>query len=431
MVLDASDGYSTTAQFISQNTFQNVANGLVYILNPPAPTGSAFSVGDSFFDGNIFSNVGISGFLLWAYPNQTSNKPLTQRIRLRNTTILSNWGGLYLDGGGYAFLGSNGVTDVSLHGSTITAGSSGTASQLLLFSGQPQSGNSITVKYTPPSGGPTTWTVTAPSAEPLSALVTALAAQINASGPLTAGSVVLANAYYGMLFVSTKTAPSPGITNGTVTVSTTGSGAYPIAVVTPGSGGSYTATMLAGNGIYLANNPHSVDVTANTLDGSQGAGMYIASVTHLNAFANAISNSLGSGNTYGISFDPAATYPNTFIQTNDLTGNVSGAIGGGATPAPATSAVLLRNNRGYSPVGSAAPPFPPVGTTTFYPTYDCYVSITGLPASGTNITVTGNVSNSQFTPPIAGGNSNFNAYAGSKLVITYTSGSPSWAWFCN
>jgi len=331
---------------------------------------------------DVESNIFGAGFYILAYPNQATGAPLTQRIKIRNSTILSDWDGVYLDGGGYSFLGSTGVTDVSAHGTTLVGGQSpGTASQLVLFSGQPQTNSYLEIQYTPPVGPTVTATAKATAPEQLNTLVGALASNINASSSLHAGSVTLANSFYGMLFVSTVSAPSAGITNGNITVSAFGSGGYPISVVQPGTSGSYTGSMMAGNGIYLTNNPHSIDVISDSIYSTLGAGLYIGYATNVNAFANTISNGSGTGNTYGIYFGPSATPPSVFAQTNNLTGN-TGAIAG-ATPSPTSTPSLLRGNRGYNPTGVLTPPFPTTSGVTVYSAYDCFVNVSGLPTGAT------------------------------------------------
>jgi hypothetical protein len=270
----------------------------------------------------------------------------------------SAWDAIHLDGGGYAALGGQGVTDVSVRGSTLSGGASpGTTAQLILFSGVIVASDAISLTYTPPGMSPQTAATSAPAAEPVATLVTSLAAAISGSSAtspyLQAASVTLANPFYAMLAASTKTGPPSGqITNGSISVTTSGhSASYPLAVVFPGTG-TYTANMVAGSGVTLVNQPHSIDLMANQGYGSGGAGIYVQSVTHLNVFANSFSNSLGTGNAYGIYFDPAASYSSVFVQGNDLTANGIGAVAGAT---PARRLPLRRPWRSCATIGDSVP----------------------------------------------------------------------------
>jgi hypothetical protein len=110
--------------------------------------------------------------------------------------------------------------------------------------------------------------------------------------------------------------------------------------------------MVAGSGVTLVNQPHSIDLMANQGYGSGGAGIYVQSVTHLNVFANSFSNSLGTGNAYGIYFDPAASYSSVFVQGNDLTANGIGAVAGAT---PARRLPLRRPWRSCATIGDSVP----------------------------------------------------------------------------
>ena len=111
---------------------------------------------------------------------------------------------------------------------------------------------------------------------------------------------------------------------------------------------------MARSGIEIASNPRSINLIAITAHGSAGAGIYLQSACRLNIFVNSRSNTLGVGDTYGLFFDPAATYSDLLIQSNDISDNVLGAVAG-ATPSPAATMALSRNNRSFSPVGSVTP----------------------------------------------------------------------------
>jgi hypothetical protein len=87
---------------------------------------------------------------------------------------------------------------------------------------------------------------------------------------------------------------------------------------------------------------------------------------------------------------------------------------------------LVRNNRGFSPFGNVTPT---LTSGTYYSAYDCYVSVSGLPA-GATIALTGTTGSPQDVP-ISGSAANFLLFAGAKLALSYSGGSPSWSWFCN
>jgi len=439
-ILDASDEFTTTAQFVTNNDFENVANGFIYLVP------SSHAISDSFFDSNLFNGTNDFAYYIRALPNTPSGTPppISQRIKIRNSSLLSQWDGVYLDGGLYPASGSNGIVDVSVHNSVLIGGQTpGTSSQVVLFSGAPAAtSDSITFTY---KNGAFNHFVTAtpssctPNCPTMSTLTATLAAAINADAnlktKLVAGSVSMGNGFFGLLLVATKSTPPPNsLTNGTLYVQTAGSGTYPISTVspTPGPAATYSAPLAAGDGMYLVNTPRSIDVIGNQFYSTQGAAIHVNSVGHTNIFNNTISGITGANNLYGIYFDSAVTPApsDVFVQGNDMTLNTTSIGGSAPTPNATPNTAIFRNNRGYNPFGAITAPTFPNGSTQYISSiYDCevYVATNGATLSMMLIGTNG----SAFSIPISSGFARFSFPAGANFTATYSGGTPTWTWFCN
>jgi len=436
-VVDASDEFSTSNQYFARDDIEGFANGFVYLVPPNTV------LSDATFDQLLFDRATNVDFYIRALPNAGTGTPppLTQRVKITNSTLISSWDALYLDGGAYPNP-AEGVTDVIVEGSPIEGGSPpGTAEQLTLFAGAPTMGDSITFYYyAPGSMTPIPQSYTIASGDTMDRAVAGLAVAIAGNSMLCCGTskplkevgrVPLTNSYYGLLAVVAETTPSPGsLSNGSIAI--TSSGTESVVTPTPGPIATYGANLAAGDGVYITYNAQALDFKHDQFYSTQGAALHFNASAHVNVLNNTISQVYASNaNQYGVYFDSLSALSDILIQGNDLTGNAFPF--GGATPNPTASNMILRDNRGYDPIGFVAPqPAVPPSGTAVSSIYDCTIYMdVKTPITPFNINLVG-TNGASYGVVVQHPLTILKLPANAQLTLTYaTPPLNSWSWFCN